>query len=602
MTPNVSRIAIRGSKRTLPPNARRTRRSNLNEKITVSIFVRRNPEAAIQALAKAEAIHHTAIGDRVYLTSTEFESVYGASKDDLQAIEKFALKAKLKVVDSSVPKRRVLVEASIGRVEKAFGVKLDDFEDNELGRFRGREGNIYIPRELSTVIVGIEGLDTRPAARSRRAQSRGGPVAIKRPTAGPAPDAAGAATAAGGAGTIPPGGGFWPTQVANLYNYPAEFDGSGQCIAIIAFSGGDFEQPHSGYSPEALQQYFQTAVRVTPPRIKDVVVQGPGNDPGQGNGQGNATDEMMLDLSVTGSVAPGAALFVYFTEFSNQGWIEAILEAITGDNAISVISISYGSPENDPNGLWTASGKTLLNEAFEAAASKGITICCASGDDGSYDRPGDGANADFPASSPWVLGVGGTSLKAKNSRISSEIVWNDLNSPSPTGAGGGGISAVYSLPTYQYRSSVPRSVAPPHLIGRGVPDVAAVADPKTGVWVARLGGGVERQGGTSVSAPLWASLVAKMNQGLGARVGFLNPILYASCSTGVLRDIVHGDNGAYHAGIGWDPCTGLGTPDGRKLLTALGKASAPREQSILRSSRLSDGTTTRKNELLKESV
>ena len=54
---------------------------------------------------------------------------------------------------------------------------------------------------------------------------------------------------------------------------------------------------------------------------------------------------MMLDLSVTGSVAPGAALFVYFTEFSNQGWIEAILEAITGDNAISVISISYGSPE-----------------------------------------------------------------------------------------------------------------------------------------------------------------------------------------------------------------------------------------------------------------
>ena len=135
----------------MPPNARRTRRSNLNEKITVSIFVRRNPEAAIQALAKAEAIHHTAIGDRVYLTSTEFESVYGASKDDLQAIEKFALKAKLKVVDFvSVPKRRVLVEASIGRVEKAFGVKLDDFEDNELGRFRGREGNIYIPRELNT--------------------------------------------------------------------------------------------------------------------------------------------------------------------------------------------------------------------------------------------------------------------------------------------------------------------------------------------------------------------------------------------------------------------------------------------------------------------
>ena len=122
----------------------------------------------------------------------------------------------------------------------------------------------------------------------------------------------------------------------------------------------------------------------------------------------------------------------------------------------------------------------------------------------------------FPHRARGFSALTAPGLKAKNSRISSEIVWNDLNSPSPTGAGGGGISAVYSLPTYQYRSSVPRSVAPPHLIGRGVPDAAAVADPKTGVWVARLGGGVERQGGTSVSAPLWASFVAKMNQGLGA--------------------------------------------------------------------------------------
>lgn len=141
------------------------------------------------------------------------------------------------------------------------------------------------------------------------------------------------------------------------------------------------------------------------------------------------------------------------------------------------------------------------------------------------------------------------------------------------GATGGGVSAVFTRPDYQNTVDVPPSANPPHNIGRGVPDVAAVADPVTGVVVMRIDGKhLEPIGGTSASAPLWAALVARLNEGLKARCGFLNPILYGRFPAGVLRDITVGNNGAYAAGQGWDPCTGLGSPNGTQLLEALSGA------------------------------
>jgi kumamolisin len=149
-----------------------------------------------------------------------------------------------------------------------------------------------------------------------------------------------------------------------------------------------------------------------------VVVSGPGNDPGPDTSasdrQGDSTGEVMLDACVVGSVAPGAHIFMYFTEFTTQGWVDALQEAIAGDNDIAVISISYGNPEDDPQGAWTAAGVQTVNEAFQAAIAAGITICCASGDDGSSDGVASGAHVDFPASSRYVLGVGGTKLTASS--------------------------------------------------------------------------------------------------------------------------------------------------------------------------------------------
>jgi kumamolisin len=421
---------------------------------------------------------------------------------------------------------------------------------------------------LFGIVDGVFGLDTRRVGRPRRRRSTLRRVSLDS-----------VRTEAGN----PFPGSFFPHQVAQLYSYPANLDGAKQNIAIFAFNGAPSPDPRGGYSPAALRTYFEQVLGGKVPTITDVVVQGPGNDPGPdtqaSDQQGDSTGEVMLDMCVVGSVAPGVHIFMYFTEFTSQGWLDALHQAITDDNAISVISISYGNPEDDPEGAWSRMGVRVVNQAFEAAMAKGITICCASGDDGSSDGVSSGAHVDFPASSPFVLGVGGTKLVATSGApptIAEETVWNELMQDE--GAGGGGISAIFTKPSYQNCTKIPPSVNPPHRVGRGVPDVAAVADPETGVIVMHIDGQqLEQIGGTSASTPLWAALIARLNQGLGTKCGFLNPVLYTKCGNSVLRDITVGNNGAYSAEPGWDACTGLGSPDGQRLLHALGgSVTSPR--------------------------
>jgi kumamolisin len=205
-----------------------------------------------------------------------------------------------------------------------------------------------------------------------------------------------------------------------------------------------------------------------------------------------------------------------------------------------------------------------MNYAFQSAGALGITICTAAGDQGFTDGvPGNRANTDFPASSPFVLACGGTRLESSGGKVSAESVWND----SPSSATGGGVSDVFDLPPYQTDANVPASVNPGHGTGRGVPDVAGDADPNTGYRI-RVHGQDAVIGGTSAVAPLWAALLALINQKLGSPLGFVNALLYGQGATGGgFNDIVDGNNGAggYKAGPGWDACTGLGTPDGTTL-------------------------------------
>ena len=202
----------------------------------------------------------------------------------------------------------------------------------------------------------------------------------------------------------------------------------------------------------------------------------------------------------------------------------------------------------------------------------GITVCVASGDNGSSDGVNDGANhVDFPASSPHVLACGGTNLQGSGSTITSETVWND----GPQGGGGatgGGVSAVFPVPAWQNSlQATQTSGGAAALTMRGVPDVCGDADPASGYTV-RIDGSDTVIGGTSAVAPLWAGLIALINAGRGSSVGFINPTLYAN--PGALNDITTGNNGAFQASPGWDACTGLGSPRGGAVAALFPPAQA----------------------------
>lgn len=561
-----------GSTRKLVPFAKLIAKSDPNQRITVTVYVRRNPNPPAAAVQKVANFARQLPSEREKLSNDEFNSIYGADPADLKKVADWAKTVDLKASDLSVAKRSIKVQGTIAAIEKAFNIQLNDYEHPEDGRFRGREGDVHIPSDLLGILIGVYGLDTRKVGDERLRKINGRSAdwkSFKKPVSKATRGVALAHLSNKWPGT------FFPPQVAQLYQYPPGLDGAGQNVAIFAFNGGSSGDPRGGYKLQSLKTYFEQVLGGKTPSIKDVVVQGPGNDPGPdtqaSSNNGDSTGEVMLDMCVVGSVAPGAKIFMYFTEFTTQGWLDGLSEAITDNNNISVISISYGNPEDDPEGAWTAMGVTQVNDAFEAAIAKQITICVAAGDDGSSDQVSSGAHVDFPASSPNVLGVGGTKLVATAGSppaIAKETVWNEVQIKE--GATGGGISAIFSKPDYQDAANVPVSVNPGHVVGRGVPDVAAVGDPVTGVVIMHVSGTkLEPIGGTSASAPLWASLIAVLNQGLKARCGFLNPILYGKAAKGVLNDITSGNNGAYAAGQGWDPCTGLGTPNGQRLLHVL---------------------------------
>lgn len=290
----------------------------------------------------------------------------------------------------------------------------------------------------------------------------------------------------------------------------------------------------------------------------------------------NADGEVALDIEVTAAVAPGAKIAVYFWKNgTTNGFYNAITKAIHDThNKPSVISISWGNPESE----WIPSAMKAMNRAFQDASTLGVTVCSSSGDDGAsyYRAPNPHldqlAHVDFPASSPFVLSCGGTRLEGSGNTITKEVVWNE--SSTHNGATRGGISDVFDLPSWQQNVNVPPSVNPGGRIGRGVPDVAGNGDPLTG-YQALIDGQQRAIGGTSAVAPLGAGLIANINHKLGHTVGFLNPILYnLSNQAGIFHDITSGNNSynnehGYEARSGWDPCTGLRTPDGTELMNKL---------------------------------
>ena len=523
MAKKINRVAIVGSERSMMVGAKAIGAVKPDERFEVTVRLR--PKTPLKPLSAGDVESDVLPQNRRYLTREAYAAAYGADPDDITKVEVFAKEHGLAVVEANQDRCSVVLSGTAAAFSQAFETQLQNFEHPE-GTFRGRTGGLTVPVNLDGIIDGVFGLDDRPQATPKFQRAH--------------PDGSIASLAASAS--------YTPLQLARLYNFPTGLDGTGQCIAIIELGGG--------YRTADLKAYFKS-LGLPAPKVKTVRVDGGKNSPSTAD---SADGEVMLDIEVAAAIAPKAKIVVYFAPNTSRGFLDAITKALHDTtNKPSVISISWGGPES----TWTGQALQQYSQAFQTGATLGVSIFCAAGDNGSADGVSDGQpHVDFPASSPYATGCGGTKLLSNGSAITAESVWNE----GANSATGGGVSSFFPRPTY------PSSVQIPAAGGnnRGVPDISGDADPATG-YAVRVDGQNLVFGGTSAVAPLWAGLTALMNQKLGKPVGFLNPIIYGSLAgKGLFNDITSGNNGAFSAGPGWDACTGWGSPNGGKLLTALG--------------------------------
>jgi subtilase family serine protease len=493
------------------------------------------------------ALSSAPLGERKYLSREEFAKEYGASKKDLDAIEEFARANGLEVVEASIPRRTVVLKGTVAQMSKAFAVDLAMYETTE-EKYRGREGTIYLPANIAEIVEGVFGLDNRKMARPMNMMSKiVGPM--KKVIEGGGP----------GLTTVP----LTPPQVAQLYGFPAPPQGFNQTIGIFEFGGG--------YKLSDVQLFYES-INLPTPSVTAMNIDGQPNAPGTDD----YTVETLLDIAVAGSAAPGAKLAVYFAPWTEQGWVDVVTTAIHDTtNNPSVISISYGWPENETFGslTWSLAAIEAVNTTFQEAGAMGVTVVVSSGDTGSSCGVADGkAHVEYPGSDPYVTCVGGTTISNVSGANFTEDTWND------NGVTGGGISDIFyppnfPLPPWQNWVTIPPSVNDGH-IARGIPDIAGNADPNSGYQLFLNGTNIGAVGGTSAAAPLYAALVALMNASLDKQLGWINPGLYSAPYAEAFRDIKDGGSNAsdgapgYTAGSGWDACTGLGSVWGPGLLFA----------------------------------
>jgi len=480
------------------------------------------------------------------MTRDELSAKYGSDPADMQKAADAFKKMGLEVLHTDAATRSIELGGTVTAMNQAFGVKLMRFtHDGE--EYRGRVGPVQVPGELGGLVEAVFGLDNRRVTKRRpHLASHLGTAAAKAKSARPW---------------------FFPQELASIYSFPQN-EGAEQSIGLLEFDGGYFESD---------LQKFCKAANVSVPTVVPISVDGTPTDT-----LNDAAVEVMLDVEVVAGVCPKATIPVYFAQFTEKGWVNA-LDAVIQDktNNPSVVSVSWGNSED--GAWWTTSAIQQVNDALKEAALLGITVCVASGDDGSSDAVMDGnAHVDFPASSPYVLAVGGTTLR-KSAGGYSEVAWKDGDGLRQDNGGsvGGGVSVVFNPPPAWQAGVAATSVNPGGGTGRTIPDVAADASGNTGYYMV-FNGRVIYEGGTSASSPLWAGLIARINAGLAAsnkRVGYLTPLLYQNPNGGAgiggtCKDITQGNNitataGGYTAAPGYDAVTGWGSPNGTALQNAL---------------------------------
>ncbi|MCP5091525.1 MAG: S8/S53 family peptidase [Gammaproteobacteria bacterium] len=493
-----------------------------------------------------------AIADRKYLTIEELEERYGASRKDADEIAKFAQRFGLQVDEVNLGRRIIKLSGAAVQFGAALRTQLQFFSLS--GTFyRGYAGSLQVPENLAERIISITGLDERPVSITRHLPARSsaaqlnalGAEAVTITEA--ARQHALTAIERAGIKTAP--------QIADLYDFPDDTDGSGECIGIIELGGGYYRGDLNAYL---------AFLKLPKVNIHDVEVSGGRNMPGVIEPY---DAEVALDIQVIAGAAPGAKIVVYFAPLHARGFIDAVHAALHDrDSRPKVLSISWDLSE----GFWLGAPSHVrhLEELFSIAAALGVTILCSAGDYGSattlHDRQ---LWVDYPASSPLVIGCGGTTLSSLRDSILGESVWNTFANFGQ--ATGGGFSKIFAKPRWQSHDATPITTRIEDGQGRGVPDMAGNANPATG-YLLQVHGKTTVIGGTSAIAPLFSALISRINQSLGKSVGYINPLIYtAKGRDKAFYDILSGSNGTYSATAGWDPVSGLGRPIGSGLLDLL---------------------------------
>ncbi|HEY3331724.1 MAG TPA: S53 family peptidase [Capsulimonadaceae bacterium] len=486
-----------------------------------------------------------------YLSPAEFTDRFGPTQADYDAVKAYAVAHGFTVSGEHANRTILDVRAPVSTVEASLGVNLLQYQAASGRLYHRTDSEPAVPIDVAGRIRGIVGLDTAPQMRPHGRVAAGWDSL----------DTLAPRAATGGSG---PGGAFSPSDIATAYSIPhTSTTGSGQILAVFELDG------YNASDIAAYESYF--GLPAVP--IENVLIDGAtGTIQSSGGGA-----EVTLDLELMLGIAPGAAKIIcYQTKNSAQGVLDGYNQIAT-ENRARVISTSWGLAETE----WTSSFLNAEYAIFQQMAAQGQTLVAAAGDAGAYDNYDSASpssatlSVDDPASQPYVVGVGGTQLVTASAggAYSSETTWN--GGSAAEGAGGGGVSVVWSIPSWQ--KSVVTAASGASSTMRNVPDVAINGDPNT-PYAIYYNGAWHGYGGTSAGSPIWSAFLAIANQqrltaGL-ANLGHASPWLYsvgasATYSTD-FHDISDGSTNLYYKAVsGYDMATGLGSMSGTILLAEL---------------------------------
>ncbi len=331
---------------------------------------------------------------------------------------------------------------------------------------------------------------------------------------------------------------YTPTDIYNAYSFnsanAANLTGTGMKIAIV----DAFGDPLLAYDLAS----FDNASGLPPVNLKVIYMN---NTPNLYN-QSWAI-ETALDVEWAHAAAPGAQIILVITPDASSSLTDAI-SYIVSNRIANIVTLSWGQPESQIS----SNTMSAENQLFRQAAAENITVLAASGDKGAYDGTGT-LSVNYPASDPYVLAVGGTSLDYSSGSYV-QTAWGGTVAGTSFGSGGG-FSTYFNRPYWQ--SGLTNSSF------RGLPDVSADADKNTGVFIVADGHSYIA-GGTSLSSPIWSGITARIDQKIGSSIGLISPVLYQLYRSPYYADtftqITSGGNGYYSSTAGWDPVTGLGAP------------------------------------------